>query len=496
MRQLQNVINYKCAYIGLVIFLFVFNTIFVIKGNWGHDFWEHAAVLKSLSKNVTNSIHPILGTNQPHPFYTPYHILLSFLAKCFGITNFDILGLASFFNLTLLLFGLNRFIGAFINEKKSKWTYYFIFLFLNLFLWSFPWVWSSFINFKSLFYVLPYPSTFALGLGLATIPFAVKEKKYSILILTLLSLILTLLLLIHPLTFLSFSLLLCAIVFANNYDLIIKLKLGLALLFSILFAYTWPFSNILEIVLDSTIDKTQVHLDSKVLFQFPLLRALPIFILIPMFWKQLLKKEVLPLFICFGGIIYTVSWISGQYGYGRMISLVYISLILIYSLNYKEFLKCTNKYYSIATLILLCFFMVSSFYGLYKKVLRSPSIFTSFASINSYIPESSTVLVPEEIINYFPAFSIHTVGTVFPAYWILDNEKRRLKNTAFFSSSTSELQKKEIVNEYRVQFIVTKNKEDFENVSELSFVKLVSNSASLQIFEIIQNAQNITEYEK
>jgi len=47
---------------------------------WVEDFWEHSAVVRELSTHLLHPKHPQLLLDAPHPFYSPYAVMVALLA--------------------------------------------------------------------------------------------------------------------------------------------------------------------------------------------------------------------------------------------------------------------------------------------------------------------------------------------------------------------------------------------------------------------------------
>ncbi len=153
----------KHRYLVASVLLFIVIMLQSFYGFWFLDFWEHCAVVRELSTHPSSPAHPLLLVNAAHPFYSPYLLSVALFVRLGSITPIVALTVAGLLNLVLLLVGLRLFLGCFFKKDLDKVSSYA--LLLLLFLWPAQALnWSGFIHFKALGFVLPYPSTFAIGI--------------------------------------------------------------------------------------------------------------------------------------------------------------------------------------------------------------------------------------------------------------------------------------------------------------------------------------------
>jgi hypothetical protein len=137
-------------------------------GPWVGDFFEHAAVIRELAAHPLHPGHPQVPVAAPHPFYSPYAWLLGLATRISGASPLTVLAVAGIGNLGLLLVGLRRFVGLFAPSGQEEAATFYSLVFLLL-LWGSAWGFSGFFHLGVFGVVLPYPSTFAAGLSMATL---------------------------------------------------------------------------------------------------------------------------------------------------------------------------------------------------------------------------------------------------------------------------------------------------------------------------------------
>lgn len=155
-------------YVSLSLTLGALMVSHTVKQKWGSgtDVWEHIAAVRELAAHPFDPQHPMLPLDAPHQFFTPYSLFVAMVMKLTGWHVLVAFGVVGLLNLTLVLFGLHRFVGAVGGSSDVA----FYALLFTLFLWGGDaWFYSGFLHFNVIAQVLSYPSTFALGLTLLSL---------------------------------------------------------------------------------------------------------------------------------------------------------------------------------------------------------------------------------------------------------------------------------------------------------------------------------------
>src|SRR5689334_13057903 len=98
--MLQHKINLRHSYRIAAIALALFKTYRILQQQWSGDFWQHSAVVKALSENLVHPGNPVVLSDAPHAFYSPYALLVAVFSR---LTGFDpIVSLSSFAFLNML----------------------------------------------------------------------------------------------------------------------------------------------------------------------------------------------------------------------------------------------------------------------------------------------------------------------------------------------------------------------------------------------------------
>lgn len=167
MRRIQMLASWMLAYRFFLLSISILGImcLHTISGEWTGDFWEHSAVVRELMTHILHPKHPQLLLDSSHAFYSPYSVVVAFVACMLQFDTITALSVVGMLNLSLLLFGINFFIFSIVPEHKNE-TAFYVLLF-TLFYWgASPWFWSGFFHIGVLGYVLPYPSTFSAALTL------------------------------------------------------------------------------------------------------------------------------------------------------------------------------------------------------------------------------------------------------------------------------------------------------------------------------------------
>ena len=118
---------YSTGIFTLICLLFMSFELYKINhACWQGDYWEHLAVVKELISNSTSPQNPILNTNIPHAFFSPYSLLVAETGKLFNWNATQSLYLFSIFNLIFFILQLNSYLIFVCVNLDEKLNYYVI----------------------------------------------------------------------------------------------------------------------------------------------------------------------------------------------------------------------------------------------------------------------------------------------------------------------------------------------------------------------------------
>ena len=481
---------WKVAAIALFLVLLLLELFYIINEPWAGDYWEHKSVLKELSLHPIHPSHPIINAQLPHAFFSPYLVLQGYIAHYFTISVTQIINATVFINLFLFFIAVYLFVLLFLNSVSNKWkSFTLLFLFILFFHGVNPSNFSSFFHFASFPLLLTYPSTFSFICSI------ISSYLFSLLInkkcvvpkrIVLIASTVTILwaaLLTHPLTYL-FAASLFLFVFLKKHLLpsvfnkkqflfdgfaaacLLSLPFALAALWSY-----YPFYALITYVSPGN----QFHSDSRELYSSLLYKLYPFAIFLFLLKKNLLKilRQELPLLLTllFLVVLFVYGFFSKSFGFGRVLSFItiyaYLFLLRYILLNFSLakqrfifvvlFLACTPFIYASLKQTVLMVTTTHKKYITRTTYLNKPMDQAEMAHRAKFLKNyfvSGDVVLGNKGINFFiPTTGAKVIASHYPAYWITDNTER-LNNIQQFFSSATQLERKQILEKYKVDFIV------------------------------------------
>ena len=151
------------VFLLMAVLFLIFETVHIIIGYWSGDFWQHAAVVNELSKDLLHPRNPMIDADIPHAFYSPYSLLIAKFAQLTHTGPVNALAIFAFINLVFFIWTFYYFCRSIFKEQAQVIAA--ISLFLILFLVGNALAWSGFYHFYFFHKGLPYPSTFAFALS-------------------------------------------------------------------------------------------------------------------------------------------------------------------------------------------------------------------------------------------------------------------------------------------------------------------------------------------
>ncbi|MBF0571569.1 MAG: hypothetical protein HQL12_06815 [Candidatus Omnitrophica bacterium] len=446
----------------LSIVLLMFMVFHAFNGAWVGDFWMHSDVVHELATHPFSPKHPELLMDAPHSFYSPYSLGIALIAKIFNINSIMALSIGGIFNFLLFLIGLNMFVPLLLGNNKGA----FYTLFFTLFLWG-PGVWnySGFFHFGVIGYVLPYPSTFAMGLILLSLSMVILflRDKSKMVFFGLLGFS-VIILLSHPLSAILLYTGILALVTGYKDPLRPSSRTDSVFILSViplsfLIALAWPYYPLLKLILG---DGALLDLNNSCMFQgvlkiiFPALIGLPILVLRARSdWKD-------PLFLMFSGLVlvYVYGWLTGHFIYGRVISF----MILILHMSIADW-ACKNENFKILTVRGKCFLatiLVFALLGVLNNcnmrcINYMPGIknnYSQYQFLTKYTKQYDVVLSDPETSLFIPSFGGKVIANSGPMPFIEHYERRQNDLKSFFNIGASLKFRENIIKRYGVNFIL------------------------------------------
>ena len=463
----------KSRYSILCLLIFSVMALHTLNAQWVGDFWEHTAVVRELTTHLLHPRHPQLLLNVPHAFYSPYMLLVAFMARLFSLDAVTALSIMGLFNLILLLLGIKMFVSALVPEHQDTTAFYT--LLLTLFLWgSDAWLFSGFFHIGNLGSVLPYPSTFATALSLIALglyPSQIDSKrKTGLLAIFLISIII---LITHPISYIFLAVgLVSQTVASKSFTKSSILWIGGLLGLSLLAAVFWPYFPVLDFFLN---ESRIYHSSNFPMYQNVLERIWPDLIAIPLMLHEIKtnwRKPLLVMIIALTGI-YLLGDITQNYSYGRVISfivLLFQILIAKYLSRLEEWLHKKHPSNWLKQLavpvgaVLLTGFL--SFSPL-KTTLDHAFLVPSFAIqpyrfLSEFTGQYDVVLSDIQTSWYVPTFGGKVIAVDHPLAFVPDQDIRQSDLKRFFDGKATFREQQQIIKKYQADYLLFRKSDELD----------------------------------
>jgi hypothetical protein len=438
--------------------LFIAMLISTVHAQWGGDFWEHAAVVRELAARPFHPHHPLLALDVPHAFFSPYSLALGLVARFTGLGHIATLGAAGLLNLVLVITGIRALSRRLFSDgdRASFWALLFV-----LFLWgSNVWVWSGFLHFAGLGYVLPYPSTFAAGLTLHSMALYLRSLDDGRPWLHVpLALFAALALISHPITaaVMFAGLGACFLGHTRDRFLLRGTLLAVAAGTACVLAASWPYYSWIDLVLHQS---AEFDLSSRNLYEDVLARTWPSLLVAPaLIWRlRASRRDVLLLWLLLLFLLYGYGAVSPSAGVGRCIAYIGVVLQLAAAglVSHLEVAR-EGRWRRVVPVVALATVGVLSLQDLDAFSRSSPFgpvRVPPVAFLADRVGPIDVVLTDLDTGWAIPAYAGRVVATHHPLYWVSDREQRRDDVRRFFEPVTDSEERRRILRRWDVRFLV------------------------------------------
>ncbi len=463
---IDKIASSRRSYFWLALFVFLLEMIYLLIGIHGKDFWEHAAVINALSDNPVNPDHPIIDADLPHAFFSPYSVAIGFIGYLTHLSPFILLGAAGVINLFLLLLAIRYFIFSLFTDNPKKAAFYF--LLLQLFAWGpMAWRYSSFYHIKTLHYVLPYPSTFSFILTLFSVSWFIRRIQQNntkrLLITGLCILVNAIVLLTHPTTAIFLFVFLVALTLSdkNNLQSVVPwVELFLCVSLPFLMASFWNYYPFWNLILVQSKDSL-FHTASYTFYTRLFIRLLPLWMCIPLLWSQYRKypSRVFTLSFLALLLIYFYGFVTRQYGYGRLIfflAMMIHLLIVFWFTKSNEIVKRGKTVLSSVFVFLVILFPLFHLCFDPQKLILShnPEPYRELDTIEALTQDNLVCLTDTQTALLLPSYEMKVIASIYPSYWIDDNEQRKKDIENYFRNKTNDKERSGILEKYKISYIL------------------------------------------
>jgi len=429
---------------------------------WQGDFWQHCASVTALSKNLQHPGHPRLNVDTPYEFYSPYSVLLGGVTKFFSFNPILVLSFAGLINLAFWFYAM-IFLTTKISPARDAPFYAILF---TLVMWG-PnaWMYSGFLHLKIIGETLPYPSTFAIACTLLVWGIAINRNTRWINTF-LIALLSSIVFLTHPVTAISLivGLLVIAAIQIAKRSLLQPSMICIGVAFGCMLAFFWPYYPFIGVVAPG--HSAGHHLSNYWMYHNIIMSVGPALLGVPLIFIRLRhdRHDLLSyMFIAFS-IIYVYGFLSKYYGYGRIISQMVLILHLIladwfarkipivsaavspHSLRNIEF-KFTR-----AVVIAMSLFFLAV--GIYRFHPGRDCTYQSLIFLKDYASYNDVIITDLDNAGKVPCFGGKVLATWAEESFISDLSERREAIQTFFSPTTRDFTRWQIINKHKARFIL------------------------------------------
>lgn len=429
------------------------------------DFWEHAAAVDQLMRDLQPNQHPILAdVTAPHPFMTPYHMLVALIARVCGVTSVIGLTCAGIACLLVFFAVFPRVVCALANEAVDP----FFPMCCVLFLWGpAPWGYSGFLHIAGLGNVFTYPSFFAAILTFCVwiLGARLSGSEGRLYEYVAFSIAAAGVVLCHPLTTVPMILVLAALrlrTWSRTLDARL-VGLGFSCLGSVLLVLSWPYFSVPSLLRDGVCyhpSNMSMYRNTGMGLAICLLVGLPCLALRCRKWG--LGDPLVVLFTG-GGILYVAGYTSGAYSHGRIIAWIAFALQISAGLwladgerrvgsphelndGMRQAFRCART-----ALYVLAGWLTITVYW-YAPGRHGDC--SGYPEMAAKVDRSLVVLADSSAARIAPAFGVRVVASPRKFPFVHDADERYQDMQSFFCSSTPLETRHRILRKYGVGLIM------------------------------------------
>jgi hypothetical protein len=419
-------------------------SILILKGEWAGDFWEHSAVVKELSEQLLHPRNPIIKSETPHAFFSPYSLLVAVFSRTTGLSSIHALSCFAFFNLLLFIYSYYRFCTSVFKENYQLIATFGL-LFILFFYGERPFQWSGFYHIRILNYVLPYPSTFAISISFLVLALVARDDAFTnywnIAITIILS---SIVFITHPTTAVFLYIGISALNFSivNTFIKKSSLRSAIVIFTSIALSLLWPYYNMLDLLLSNG---DNFNTDSQILYKDILQKNWPL---------ALMAISLMILTLILG-------YLTNVYGFSRLISnvMLFAHFLIAYLvvLHIKEPVAYSKWYFLVLGIAIILslnlnFHRFLYSFNIFRK--RDTVYYEKYSFLKFKVAPDDIVLSDAESSFILISYNGKVVSSKRPLYWIDDIDERRAAVETFFNRETPDDQRNFILQKYQPDYIL------------------------------------------
>jgi hypothetical protein len=465
---------FQRKYLLLVLFLLCRYAVYSTNGLWSEDFWEHSAVVRELMTHPLHPMHPQLLIDEKHAFFSPYSFLVATSGWLLHLDAISALAIFGLINFVLLSYGLKLFISTVDTNRSSTIAFYT--LILMLLLWgSDSWQFSGFYSFEGLNSVLPYPSTFALGLSLLGLTLHASQlDRYALWKQILLIFICAFVLISHSLTAIFLIIgISCQALTIPKVSAVELSKVAITTILAFSLTLIWPYFSMLRLM---TGEGNVYNFANTPMYLEVMGRIWPTILLVPIIVAQAFNKNnrSVSLILIFLIVIYAGGYLTKNYSYGRSIAFILLlsNIFLAQSIrNFECYLGKKNTALFIWQGLIIFTLFISVGIWLRENLSRILTIgnsvyigreissnitFKDLSFISNFTKQDEIVLADVEPSWIIPTLGGKVVATDHPLAFVPDWYLRKWQVMEFFNPETKAERRIEIYKKYEPNYLLIK----------------------------------------
>lgn len=455
-----------------------------------NDLFVHAATLERLKEDFWNPRDPMV--DEPglgNPYFSPYMVFLSSVAKLSGMSTFVVLRLAGAFNLILFLVGLGLFVRTLSTRRMAQ----LFSLAAIFFLWGTRFFyWSGFVSFPSLIASIAYPSTFAVGMGLllwsllAEIVDVSHKQRTRILLFGAIAVGATFVLLSHQFTALGVSIYAGFYVFERRRIISLKVWVGFGAITVVVLiaACLWPWYSLFG----STGGVEAFNAVHKPLYEDLFRRYGLLVLAIPALCSRFVRNKCDPLtltvVVCFAVFIW--GGVSGNFFLARIFPPVALLSQIAVGVSVSQWLGTGRKRWQRLYAAVACVGMFTgvvfqsgfvnllvpgSYPDAWDKTFGSRMTKGDYLWLTEHAGFGDSVMTTNWDARVMaPGYGIFTVMPAWPDPFLGDaEEQRRLDSREFMRNTTTATRRHELMNKYGATWVIVVDKDAKKFRSDINF---------------------------
>ncbi len=449
---------------GLLVLLAV---AFAIRQPWSADLGVHAGTIERLRLSLTDPGDPLIDSDVPSPYYSPYTLLLGLLARLFGLSGLTALAIAGPFVVALLLWGLHAFVRTLTDRRLAP----VLSLVFVLLLWGVKArVWSGFFSLWALPFVLAFPSTLAIALtlllwaGLArTLDRPVNWPRYLGL-----AVLAALVALVHPFTVVTAGLGALALVVnrARRLSRLAWLALGATTVASAVLVAVWPYYSFFRLF-GASGELDVVH---RSLYHQPWLYYGLIVVALPALWRRWQRDRLDPLVLLFVGAVLVVAagGLTGRYALGRVWPAVMLSGQLALGVDLAGPLPRRLARIWLPVTVLACLAGLATQAGnllflapdrvltpRVRATARMYVLWPDYSWLASYVHPGEVLLTDDYFaVRTVAGYGVRTVAPVWPDPFLPDEAQRQRDQARMVDPATDPATRAALLDRYHVTWVL------------------------------------------